>query len=128
MNTLFWPTWRSPAIGIMSVVFSAALLCPIAALRADDMAPFVGVWLEHPLKCTDTNYAPELGVLIRIAPKTFWSNHVEDCEEIKMWVQEGKLKVSASCREEEGSVGFYALIKEYSLIDKSIGHLELSLI
>jgi hypothetical protein len=101
----------SPVMAILAV----GLSLPVAqsALAANRIEDFYGIWVDKEQSPVDCAKAAGEGPWITIGRKLFIHPGADPCEEVEMFLKEGKLRVSASCSGEEE--GFTAVVAEFEL-------------
>lgn len=109
-----WFRMRTKFIAYGCAVMLLALATP--ALAAAEMEDFFGTWVpaDQPATCAEVAEWGE-GPQITIQKDEFADGLSEKCEDVTMHLQEGRLRVSASCESIEA--GYRAVTQEFEMAD-----------
>ena len=83
------------------------------ARAADRVEQFFGIWVDKAQSPFQCSAAEGEGPWYTIGPKLFIQPAADPCEEVEMFVKDGKLRISASCSGDEE--GFTAVTAEFEL-------------
>lgn len=101
------------------VIAAAAsfVACPGAGAAGRQVKEFFGIWLYEDQAHFKCDEAEGEGPWVTIGPAHYSEEPGDPCEDVEMFVEGNRLRVSASCAGDE--TGFSAVVKEYELIDRS---------
>ncbi len=105
----------------MQILVAAAaasfVACPGAEAAERQVKEFFGIWLYEDQAHFKCDEAEGEGPWVTIGPAHYSEEPGDPCEDVEMFVEGNRLRVSASCAGDE--TGFSAVVKEYELIDRS---------
>jgi hypothetical protein len=99
------------------IIFAVAVQASTTSNAQNELktATFLGRWC--PIDDPEGRFGEGFtGYVIRLNQFQIGSSK---CEEVKMWVQDNKFRVSASCHEDEPTGGFIAFLGEFEVSGKN---------
>lgn len=89
--------------------------CARADAAGRQVRDFYGIWLYEDQAHFKCDEAEGEGPWVTIGPSHYSEEPGDPCEDVEMFVEGNRLRVSASCAGDE--TGFSAVVKEYDLVD-----------